>query len=81
MQPMLIDYHQFVHQAQVPWPHLQHTQVDWAYSIETLEIWLQHNVGSRWCNWAWSDSVQTQRVGVAFRHQQDCCLFILMWDR
>ena len=81
MHSMLIDYHQFAYQARVPWPQPQEPQVNWIYGIETIEYWLRHNVGSRWCNWAWCDSDQAQRVGVAFRRQQDCCLFILTWDR
>jgi hypothetical protein len=77
---MLIDYHQFVYQARVPWPGRQ-DQLNWVYGVETIEDWLKNYVGNRWHTWAWCDAERAQRIGVAFKRSQDCCLFLLVWDR
>jgi hypothetical protein len=80
MSVMLIDYHRFVHQARVPWPQMPSDQIDWVYGVETVETWLRQNVGHRWHAWAWTDANNPKNLGVAFRQQQDCCFFLLVWS-
>lgn len=76
---MLIDWHVFEHRASVPWPNLNQAQLDWVAGIDTIESWLKDRVGGHYRVWAWSDSGDPGRIGVAFRWDQDRSLFVLAW--
>ena len=75
---MLIEKHQFVYHASVPWPG-SNQQVDWVMGIEAIEHWLEGNIGDHWIKWAWNDSQSHCHIGVAFRWDQDRSLFLLRW--
>jgi len=77
---MLIDWHAFQFHASVPWPKLEQAQVDWARGIHSVEDWLEGNIGSKYKQWAWSDSEFTYNIGVAFRWDQDRLLFVMVWS-
>lgn len=79
---MLIDHHDFPYSAVVPWPcpEMNHV-VDWIYGVESIESWLNTNVGHHYQHWAWNDSQASSKIGVAFRYDRDRCLFLLTWDR
>ena len=73
---MLVDWHDFAHQASVPWPC---TDNDWQAGVRQLESWLESHVGHRLQQWAWSDSGRSEYIGVAFRWDQHRLLFVLTW--
>lgn len=72
---MLWDRHWFLYRAQIPWPH-----DNWPEAVTLVESWLNHSVGSHYQVWAWDDSGSSQRIGVAFRWDQDRLLFVLAWQ-
>lgn len=76
---MLVDLHPFRYTATVPWPDLNHTQIDWEQGISTVENWLLDNVGHRMLVWAWNDSGTNYQIGVSFRWEQHQTLFMLKW--
>ena len=77
----LVDYHRFEYLATVPFPDPPKSLGYWIQGVETIEYWLRSNVGSHYERWAWADSQSSNRIGVAFRYDQDRCLFVLTWDR
>jgi hypothetical protein len=77
---MLIDIHQFVYTATVPWPYRSDPQQDWIGGIYLVQFWLEQNVGQHHACWAWDDSGHNYRVGVAFRWDRDRSLFVLAWS-
>ena len=76
---MLLDRHSFQYWATVPWPAMAQEQLDWISGIQTVENWLNNRIGPRLKDWAWHDSQQTYRVGVAFKWDQDRLLFVIAW--
>ena len=77
---MLIDRHFFKYHATVPWPVTEcGPQINWVAGVELLEIWLQDNVGTRPCVWAWNDGQSCYQIGVAFKWEQHRSLFLLKW--
>ena len=77
---MLRDWHEFDYVASIPWPHHHEYQESWQWGVDRVESWLETNVGRHWSRWAWADSGVSQRIGVAFRWDQDRTLFLLVWD-
>lgn len=77
---MLKDWHAFPFHASVPWPQTQDNNLDWVYGVHTIESWLNQHVGHRWKNWAWDDSGRHNKIGVAFRWDQDRLLFVMIWS-
>lgn len=78
---MLIDNHGFLYQASVPWPFLDGDQLDWESGVRNIETWLDRHVGPWMQNWAWSDSSEISKIGVAFRWDQDRLLFLISWNQ
>lgn len=76
---MLIDHHGFKYHAAVPWPCLDRPQRDWVNDIDTIQTWLQDRVGGHYRVWAWNDSGDPGKIGVAFRWDHDRSLFVLVW--
>jgi hypothetical protein len=76
---MLIDLHDFVYQVSIPWPILDHDQIDWLFGVSSVEDWLKTYVGPRYKYWAWVDSHSYNQLGVGFRWEQDQLLFVLRW--
>lgn len=78
---MLIDQHFFNYHASVPWPLMDHDpQINWVAGVEVLEDWLYSNVGQRLSLWAWSDGKSSYKIGVSFKWEKDCSLFLLKWS-
>lgn len=77
---MLIDNHRFLYPASVPWPCLTQDQKDWELGVRNVKSWLDHNVGKWMQHWAWTDSHDPGRIGVAFCWDQDRLLFVLQWS-
>ena len=75
----LMDLHPFRYTAQVPWPAIDSSQVDWDVGVHLVEKWLMHNVGSRLASWAWDDSGDNYQLGVGFRWEPHKTLFVLRW--
>lgn len=80
MNRLLIDAHSFFYTASVPWPLDHDHEVDWSASLNSIETWLNHRVGSRYTQWAWHDSGAAYQIGVAFRWDRDRSLFVLTWS-
>jgi len=78
---MLIDHHGFLYHAAVPWPFLDEDQMDWEAGVRNIETWLHCHVGSWMQHWAWADSAENSKIGVAFRWDQDRLLFLISWNR
>ena len=76
---MLIDWHGFEYHASVPWPVLDQSQTDWIQSLDLIQCWLQDRVGGHYRTWAWNDSGDPGKIGVAFRWDRDRSLFVLAW--
>lgn len=77
---MLVDHHGFVYSTAVPWP-CHNDQMDWEVGIREIKDWLNENVGPWMQQWAWSDSHESSRIGVAFRWDSDRTLFVLVWGQ
>ena len=44
-----------------------------------MESWLNSNIGDHWTRWAWANANASWEMAVAFRWDQDQCLFLLKW--
>lgn len=78
----LPDYHDFKHQAVVPWPwRIQTGQQDWIDSIFTLEDWLNKHVGAHYSEWAYSQQQDLEywQACIAFKRERNKTLFLLAW--
>ncbi len=77
---MLIDNHGFLYRASVPWPMFDDEQLDWEMGVKEIHKWLDCHVGHWMHNWAWDDGSNYNKIGVAFRWNQDRMLFLLAWS-
>lgn len=76
---MMIEQPRFDHYATVPWPCLDHAQLDWVQGVHAIETWLSANVGPRLSRWAWADSGHHYQIGVSFQWERDRLLFVMVW--
>ena len=75
---MLIDLHPFVYKTAVPWP-LYASPDHWQQAVDQYNAWLRMYVGPWLHTWAWSDSYDPNKIGVAFKYDQDRMIFVLAW--
>lgn len=76
---MLNDLHELPYLVAVPWPYLEQEQLDWERGVFSIQAWLLDHVGTRYREWAWTDSQNSQTLGVAFRWEIHKTLFVLRW--
>lgn len=76
---MLIDLHPFAYVAQVPWP-VYASPDHWHEAVDAYNAWLKLYVGPWLQTWAWSDSYDPNKIGVAFKYDQDRMVFVLAWS-
>lgn len=73
---MLIDRHDFKYVVTVPWPHN-----NYYHAAGEIELWLDTHIGWHHSLWAWNDSLDPKKVGVAFRWDHHRSFFLLHWIR
>jgi len=80
---MLWDHNIFVYSARVPWPRAEDPQIDWIWSVETLENWLYQHVGSRYQYWAWNQEQEQKwyEACVSFKYEPHKLMFVLTWAK
>lgn len=72
----------FRHIAQVPWPvDPRHLQSDWIAAIDTIDTWLEQQVGPHDKEWhaAESPTRDWTLACIAFREERMKTLFLLRW--
>jgi hypothetical protein len=75
---MLIDLHPFVYTTAIPWPSYARPD-HWQQAVDAYNQWLTAYVGPWLRAWAWTDSHDPDRIGVAFKYDQDRMIFVLAW--
>jgi hypothetical protein len=78
----LPDIHPFSHIARAPWPTvITNEQLDWVSAVDTLELWLNSNIGSHYSHWAYHNgtSVDYWQACIAFKEARYKTLFLLTW--
>ena len=76
---MLIDLHPFVYKTAIPWPSYARPD-QWQQAVDQYNSWLRLYVGPWLQTWAWTDSLDPDKVGVAFKYDQDRMIFVLAWS-
>jgi hypothetical protein len=76
---MLIDLHPFVYKTAIPWPSYARPD-QWQQAVDQYNSWLRLYVGPWLQTWAWSDSRDPDKIGVAFKYDQDRMIFVLAWS-
>lgn len=61
--------------AQGSWPEPQ-PQIDWVDQVESMESWLNSNIGAE--QWRWVKT-PTAQCTVAFKQSKHKTLFLLYW--
>ena len=69
--------------AVAPWPHVEDPrhigQRDWVLQVNTVESWLDTNIGPHYVEWTWDMWTLKQAFycGVAFRREPSVTMFLL----
>lgn len=73
------------YRAIVPWPRIEYNgQWDWIATVDTVESWLESQVGPHYVYWSWTmwnlrDLAGYDHCSVSFLRAQDSTLFRLRW--
>lgn len=76
---MLVDFHPFTYWTAVPWPSYASPD-QWNRAVDAYNSWLNFYVGPWLQTWAWADSRDPGKIGVAFKYDQDRMIFVLAWS-
>ena len=76
---MLVDLHPFVYKTAIAWPSYANPD-QWQMAVDQYNQWLKLYVGPWLQTWAWSDSRDPDKIGVAFKYDQDRMIFVLAWS-
>jgi phage FluMu gp28-like protein len=70
----------FIHLARCPWVQTEFTdQLDWLRTVDSMEQWLDSNIGPQHQFWSWAESRSQLDLTVAFCREEDLTFFVLQW--